>query len=165
MRKSEICSQWFKGEAKEQTLGHNQDSRNKICLINAKLNIHIIIINCILLDTAHLHFNGQESFALLSVFCKLQSCKIAQRQWKLGIMLECVLSHVQLFEAPWTIALQAPLCMGFSEQEYWSGLPFPPLGDLIEPASPASPALAGEFFTTWATWEAYERSRSPRNVH
>ena len=63
MRKSEICSQWFKGEAKEQTLGHNQDSRNKICLINAKLNIHIIIINCILLDTAHLHFNGQESFA------------------------------------------------------------------------------------------------------
>ena len=153
MRKSEICSQWFKGEAKEQTLGHNQDSRNKICLINAKLNIHIIIINCILLDTAHLHFNGQESFALLSVFCKLQSCKIAQRQWKLGIMLECVLSHVQLFEAPWTIALQAPLCMGFSEQEYWSGLPFPPPGDLpnlgIKLASLASSWIDRQILYHW----------------
>ena len=40
---------------------------------------------------------------------------------------------------------------GISQQEYWSGLPFPPLGDLpdpgIEPASPAAPALAGKFFT------------------
>ena len=46
--------------------------------------------------------------------------------------------------------------MGFSRQEYWSGLPFPPLGDLpspgIEPTSPVSPALRGGFFTT-ATWE------------
>ena len=48
--------------------------------------------------------------------------------------------------------------MGFSRQEYWSGLPFPPLGDLpnpgIKPASLLSPALAGIFFTTRATWEA-----------
>ena len=46
----------------------------------------------------------------------------------------------------------------FSRQEYWSGLPCPPPGDLpdpgIEPASPLSPALAGEFFTTSAIWEA-----------
>ena len=45
---------------------------------------------------------------------------------------------------PWTVARQAPLSMGFSRQEYWSGLPFPP-GDLpdpgIEPVSPVSPAL------------------------
>ena len=73
----------------------------------------------------------------------------------------CVLSpfsHVQLFATLWTAAHQAPLSMGFSRQEYWSGLPCPPLGDLpnprIEPASPMSPALAGRFFTTSATWEA-----------
>ena len=53
---------------------------------------------------------------------------------------------------------QAPLSMGFSRQEYWSGLPFPPPGDLpnlgIEPASLMSPALVNRFFTTSATWEA-----------
>ena len=53
---------------------------------------------------------------------------------------------------PWTVALQAPLYMGFSRQEYWSGLPFPTPGDLpdpgIKPMSLVSPALAGGFFTT-----------------
>ena len=53
---------------------------------------------------------------------------------------------------PWVVAHQAPLSMGFSRQEYWSGLPFPSPGDLtdpgIEPKSPVSPALAGGFFTT-----------------
>jgi len=53
--------------------------------------------------------------------------------------------------SPWTVARQAPLFMGFSRQDYWSGLPCPPPGDLldsgIEPASLASPALAGRFFT------------------
>ena len=66
-------------------------------------------------------------------------------------------SHVQLFETPRTVALRAPLSMGFSRQEYWSGLPGPPPGDLsnpgIEPGSLTSPALAGVFFTTSATWE------------
>ena len=62
------------------------------------------------------------------------------------------LSHVRLFAAPWTVAHQALLSVGFSWQEYWSGLPCPPPGDLpdlrIEPRSPGSPASAGEFFTT-----------------
>ena len=44
-------------------------------------------------------------------------------------MCVCQLSH-RLFETPWTVAHQAPLSMGFSRQEYWSGLPRPPLGDL-----------------------------------
>ena len=52
--------------------------------------------------------------------------------------------HVQLFVTPWTVAHQAPLCMGFSRQEYWSGLPCPPPGDLpdpgIEPSSLYCPA-------------------------
>ena len=51
------------------------------------------------------------------------------------------LSHVQLFETPWTVAYKAPLPMGFSRQKYWSGLPFPSPRDLpnsgIEPRSPA----------------------------
>ena len=73
----------------------------------------------------------------------------------------CVLSHfspVRLFVILWTVAHQAPLSMGFSRPEYWSGLPCPPPRDLpsarIEPASLASPALSGRFFTTGATWEA-----------
>ena len=67
-------------------------------------------------------------------------------------------SRVRLFATPWTIGRQAPLSMGFSRQENWSGLPCPPLGDHlspgIEPTSLMSPALAGMFFTTSATWEA-----------
>ena len=73
----------------------------------------------------------------------------------------CVLSrfsHVQLFATPWTVAHQAPLSMGFSRREYWSGLPFLPPGDLPDPgiqsASLTSPASAGRFFITGGTWEA-----------
>ena len=44
-----------------------------------------------------------------------------------------LLSRVRLFETPWTVARQTPLFMGFSRQEYWSVLPFPPLGDLPSP--------------------------------
>ena len=66
-------------------------------------------------------------------------------------MLSCF-SCVQLFATPWTAAFQAPLSMGFSRQEYWSGLPFPPPGDLpkpgLDPRPLMSPALAGRFFTT-----------------
>ena len=55
------------------------------------------------------------------------------------------LSCIRFFVTLWTAACQAPLSMGLSRQEYWSGLPFPPLGDLpylvIEPTSPVSPAL------------------------
>ena len=50
------------------------------------------------------------------------------------------------------MARQAPLSMGFSRQEFWSGLPFPPPRDLLDPGIesgfPVSPELAGEFFTT-----------------
>ena len=70
--------------------------------------------------------------------------------WEAPKMVVLMLSHVQLFVTPWTVAQQAPLSKGFSRQEYWSGLPTP--GDLpdprIEPMSPAASALAGGFFTT-----------------
>ena len=61
------------------------------------------------------------------------------------------LRHIWLLAALWTVAHQAPLSMGFSRQEYWSGLPFPPPGDFpdprIEPVSPTSPELGGRFFS------------------
>ena len=77
-------------------------------------------------------------------------------------MLSCF-SHVQFFVTPWTIARQAPLSTGFSSREHWSGLPFPPPGDLPDPGkectSLMSPALAGGFFTTGITWEALQIKR------
>ena len=55
------------------------------------------------------------------------------------------LSRVQLFATPWTVAYQGPLSMGFSRQEYWSGLPFPSPGDLPNPGiEPGSPALRAD---------------------
>ena len=59
------------------------------------------------------------------------------------------LSHVQLFATPWTVAHQNPMSMGFSRQEFWSGLPFPSPGGLPDSGiKPMPPALAGRFFTT-----------------
>ena len=56
-----------------------------------------------------------------------------------------LLSRVQLFATQWTVAYQATLSMGFSRQEYWSGLPFPSPGDLPDPGiEPGSPALQGD---------------------
>ena len=66
--------------------------------------------------------------------------------------ISLVLSHVQLFVAPWTAARQAPLSMKISRQEYWSGLPLPTPGDLpdpgFKPISLSSPAVVGVIFTT-----------------
>ena len=63
------------------------------------------------------------------------------------------LTCVRLFATLWTVACQSPLSMGLSRQEYWSGLPFPPPGDLPHPRTApimllVSPALAGRIFTT-----------------
>ena len=64
--------------------------------------------------------------------------------------------HVQLFAIPWTIAHQVPLSMELSRQEYWSGLPFPSPGDLLNPGHWTwVPCIEGGFFTDWATREAY----------
>jgi len=72
----------------------------------------------------------------------------------------CLLSRfscVQLFAALWTEARRAPLSMGFSRQEYWSGLPFPLLGDWFRDRTRVSSIswIAGRFFTHWAIWEAW----------
>ena len=76
-----------------------------------------------------------------------------------------LIAQLCVFATPWTIARQALLSMGFSRQEYWSGLPFPPPGDLpdseIKLKSLMSPALAGRFFTTNTTWDAQTAGTTP----
>ena len=66
--------------------------------------------------------------------------------------MRCVLSHFShawLFATPWTVAPQALLSMGFSRQEYWSGVPFPSPGDLPDPGiEPRSPALEADTLTS-----------------
>ena len=85
-------------------------------------------------------------------------------------MHACILSrfsHIRLFATLWTVALQAPMSMGFSKQEYWSGLPYSPrdLPDSgIEPMSLMSPTLAGEFYTTSTTWKALGHLSDPRHM-
>ena len=68
------------------------------------------------------------------------------------------LGRVRLFVTLWTVACQAPLALGLSMREDWSGLPCPPPGDLpdsgVGPASPPPSALASEFFPAGTTWEA-----------
>ena len=88
---------------------------------------------------------------------------------KLGFHGECMVSHfshVRLFMTPWTVALQSPLPMGFSRQEYWSELPFPPPGDLpdagVEPVSPAAPYCRWILYH-WATREALHGEREVKS--
>ena len=63
----------------------------------------------------------------------------------------CAAAQLCLTVSPWTVACQTPLSVGFSRQEYWSGLPYPSPGDLpdpgIKPVSPAALELAGRLFT------------------
>ena len=68
------------------------------------------------------------------------------RIWNLAVLVH---SCIRLFATPWTVARQTPLSLGFSRQEYQSGLPFPIPGGLPNPGvEPRSPALADGFFST-----------------
>ena len=69
-----------------------------------------------------------------------------QTIWAIAVTVVVeLLSRVQRFSTPWTVARQAPLSMGFSREEYWSGLPFPSLEDLPDPGiKPVSPALQAD---------------------
>ena len=71
--------------------------------------------------------------------CSLQTLSLTQsallRNYRIRLFTVQALSHVQLFVTPQTVAHQAPLSMVFSTQVYWSGLPFPSLGDLPDPGS------------------------------
>ena len=77
---------------------------------------------------------------------------IPQSQWLLLQSPLLLFSHQiksDSFVTPWAVAHQVPLCMGFSRKEYWSGLPFPSPGDLLNPGTePASPVLTVRVSTT-----------------
>ena len=78
----------------------------------------------------------------ISTKTKVQLLKTSQSEVKL-------LSRVRLFATPWTVAYQAPPSMGFSRQEYWSGLPFPSPGDLPDPGIESrSPAFQADALTS-----------------
>ena len=72
--------------------------------------------------------------------------------------VQSLFSHAWYFVTPWTVTYQAPLSMGFSRQEYWSGLQWSPPGDLlgpgIKPSSFIFAILEGRFFTAITTWKA-----------
>ena len=75
----------------------------------------------------------------LTDFKSCQACTLVR---KVKVKL---LSHVRVFATPWTVAYQAPPSVGFSRQEYWSGLPFPSPGDLPEPSiESGSPSLQAD---------------------
>ena len=75
----------------------------------------------------------------------------------------CVLCRVRLFATPRTTAWQAPLSMGFSRQECWTGLPFPPPGDLPDPG--IKPGIGTQSFYRCATWEAHINMLLPFKVN
>ena len=81
-------------------------------------------------------------------FFTVWTTREAQEYWSVCVCV-CVwnhFSHVQLFTTLWTIVCQAPLSMGFSRQEYWSGFPFSSPGDLPNPGiKPGSPSLQAYF--------------------
>ena len=120
---------------------------------------HVQIQGCVILGNHlvfFLHLIWDEAGENLSVHIWV-SCS-SQHHWSLKDLVlilfklihACMLSYVQLFVTLWTIICHVPLSMGLSRQEFWSELPFPSPGDLldpgIEPGSPAIPALAGGFF-------------------
>ena len=80
-------------------------------------------------------------------------------------MCVCVLSCVHLFATPWTMACQAPLSVGFPRQEYWSGLPCFPPGDLPDPGTePAAPDLQEESLPLSHCGSPYKRGREILHV-
>ena len=91
-------------------------------------------------------------YAFPQIFCSKQKQKKPDDSLILMFFLFVFCTKPTLCHTPRTVAHQAPLSTGFPRQEYWSGLPFPPPGDLsnpgIKPTSLLSPALAGKSFIT-----------------
>ena len=84
--------------------------------------------------------------------------------WKHRKLKVKSLSHVRLFATPWTVAHQAPPSMGFSRQEYWSGLPFPSPGDLPNAGiKPRSPALQADALSSELPGSTEELSNFPKS--
>ena len=125
-----------------------------MCVVGLKLFIVLqILLNCFC--TVIKFFQANISIQdFIYMYIELSMCIAWMNAWVLESRFSCIL----LFATLWTVAHQAAWSMGFSRQEYWSGLPCPPPGDrpysVIKPASLMSPESAGSFFTANTTWEA-----------
>ena len=126
-------------------------------IFSVKCNLSQLLLQCIITRAGRLWTPRYKSVGPIHAgnASTLNVCVCAK------CVLSC-LSHVRLFVPLQTVAHQAPLSRGFSRQEYWNRLPWPPPGDLpgtgIKPESPTSPALADRFFTTSATQEALKNT-------
>ena len=133
--------------------------------IENTLELLIYVFVETLLSLSHMSeqtFRYSESFRLDLIWYSVPVC------------VQSHFSHVQLFATPWTVACQAPLSMGFSRQEYWSGLLCPPPGlQGIFPTQGSNPHFlcllhwqVGFFFflTTSATWEAHNTADRKRII-
>ena len=92
-------------------------------------------------------FKGKELSQASRVAVISRCCVSDLEEGSLEPVRACSVASAEFdFVTPWTAALQAPLSMGFSTQEYWSGLPCPPPGNLPDPGiKPAAPALQADF--------------------
>ena len=116
----------------------SQQLRQPPGALSAKIKIIYIPPSHLICFSHHLHFNEWCSGLNNEPPKILRPCEKVKVKVKL-------FSRVWLFETPWTIAYQAPPSMGFSRQEYWSGLPFPSPGDLPNPGiEPRSPSLQAD---------------------
>ena len=127
---------------------------------------------CTLSHFQFITLNFSHNSPLLSPFSwykktllKMANSLLVQVSEWLTCVRVCLLSPVWLSATPWTGAHQAPLSMGFSKQDYWSGLSFPTPGDLPRPEmEPASSTLAGRHFTTLPPgkpeWLPYAESKT-----
>ena len=146
-------------ERRDCLMKHHNDTVSK----NADEHTMTLIGNWALnygqMDIVDVFIRGEWKYTIsyMGRSCQFSPFNLLIMWWHLSIQINigiyCVCSVVSgLFVTLWTVACQAPLSMRFFRQEYWSGLPFPPPGDLPKPGikltSPASPALAGRFFTT-----------------
>ena len=140
-----------------------------ICL----LCILLCYFPTIALDNEHLDENHLLCTSELTCFPFYFFLGVLPRITEYDFEVHVYKCHVQLFVTLRTIAHQTPLSMGFSRKEYWSGLPYPPPGDLpnpgIKPTSLMSPALTDGFFTTRATcllfsWSVVSDSLGPHGL-
>ena len=106
---------------------------------NIRTNIALSVLFCFILTFKHLPQKGG-TFPLLFWYC-ICFFSLDRRSYILLFSHCCV----RLFATPWIVPHQAPLSLGFPRQEYWSGLPCPPPGDLLDPGiEPLSPALQAD---------------------
>ena len=128
--------------------------------LRKKFNIHKKHIDLYLnIKTLELNFKWYKHWVKNVTLCSNMNRNTVALKFQLNAELALSrFSCVWLFVTPWSIGCQALLSMGFSRQEYWSGLPCPPPGDFPDQGSNwsllLSPELAGKFSTISSTWQA-----------